>query len=325
MEPILDIVSGGQIAMVVLAFVLILLVVKGVRIVPQGEQWTVERFGRYVTTLEPGLGLINPLFSRVGRKVNMMENVLDIPKQDVITRDNATCTVDAIVFYQVIDARRAAYEVRALEQSVVNLALTNIRSVLGNTDLDAALSSREEMNVKILRTMDEATDPWGTKITRVEIKDIAPPQDLIDAMASQMKAEREKRALILEAEGYRAAEIQRAEGDKQSQILKAEGALEAARRQAEARERLAEAEAEATRLVSEAIGSTGKNAVNYFIAQKYVEALAAFAQSDNQKTIFLPLEATSILGSIGGIKELLSEMSTGTPQPPSPPRPSSRS
>jgi regulator of protease activity HflC (stomatin/prohibitin superfamily) len=265
------------------------------------------------------------LFSRVGRKVNMMENVLDIPKQDVITRDNATCTVDAIVFYQVIDARRAAYEVRALEQSVVNLALTNIRSVLGNTDLDAALSSREEMNVKILRTMDEATDPWGTKITRVEIKDIAPPQDLIDAMASQMKAEREKRALILEAEGYRAAEIQRAEGDKQSQILKAEGALEAARRQAEARERLAEAEAEATRLVSEAIGSTGKNAVNYFIAQKYVEALAAFAQSDNQKTIFLPLEATSILGSIGGIKELLSEMSTGTPQPPSPPRPSSRS
>ena len=305
----MDFISGGQIALIVLAIVLIFLVVKGVRIVPQGEQWTVERFGRYVATLDPGLGLINPVFSRIGKKINMMENVLDIPEQDVITHDNASCTVDAIVFYQVIDARRAAYEVRNLEQAVVNLALTNIRSVLGSTDLDAALSSREEMNNRILKVMDEATDPWGTKITRVEIKDITPPKDLLDAMASQMKAEREKRAQILEAEGYRAAAIQRAEGDKQSDILKAEGELVSAQRQAEARERLAQAEAEATRLVAEAIGSTGTNAVNYFIAQKYVEALSEFAKSPNQKTVFMPLEASSVIGSIGGIKELLNSVS----------------
>ena len=305
----MDFISGGQIALIVFAIVLIFLVVKGVRIVPQGEQWTVERFGRYVATLDPGLGLINPVFSRIGKKINMMENVLDIPEQDVITHDNASCTVDAIVFYQVIDARRAAYEVRNLEQAVVNLALTNIRSVLGSTDLDAALSSREEMNNRILKVMDEATDPWGTKITRVEIKDITPPKDLLDAMASQMKAEREKRAQILEAEGYRAAAIQRAEGDKQSDILKAEGELVSAQRQAEARERLAQAEAEATRLVAEAIGSTGTKAVNYFIAQKYVEALSEFAKSPNQKTVFMPLEASSVIGSIGGIKELLNSVS----------------
>lgn len=315
MAPMMDLISGGQIAVILLGIVLIFLVVKGVRVVPQGEQWTVERFGRYVRTLEPGLGLINPLFSRVGKKVNMMENVLDIPEQDVITQDNASCTVDAIVFYQVIDARRAAYEVRHLEQAVINLALTNIRSVLGSTDLDAALSSRDEMNSRILRVMDEATDPWGAKITRVEIKDIAPPKDLLDAMASQMKAERERRAQILEAEGYRAAAIQRAEGDKQSEILKAEGELVAAQRQAEARERLASAEAEATRMVAEAIGSTGSKAINYFVAQKYVEALSAFADSPNQKTIFLPLEATSILGSIGGIKDLLGSIS-GEETPP---------
>ena len=313
-----DFISGGQIALIVLAIVLIFLVVKGVRIVPQGEQWTVERFGRYVTTLDPGLGLINPLFSRIGKKVNMMENVLDIPEQDVITQDNASCRVDAIVFYQVIDARRAAYEVRSLEGAVVNLALTNIRSVLGSTDLDAALSSRDEMNNRILKVMDEATDPWGTKITRVEIKDISPPTDLLDAMASQMKAEREKRAQILEAEGYRAAAIQRAEGDKQSDILKAEGELVSAQRQAEARERLAQAEAEATRLVAEAIGSTGTNAVNYFVAQKYVEALSEFAKSPNQKTIFMPMEVSSIIGSIGGIKELLNSVS-GDDLPPPPP------
>lgn len=318
MDPVMDFISGGQIALIVLAIVLIFLVVKGVRIVPQGEQWTVERFGRYVTTLDPGLGVINPLFSRIGKKINMMENVLDIPEQDVITHDNASCRVDAIVFFQVIDARRAAYEVRNLEQAVVNLALTNIRSVLGSTDLDAALSSRDEMNTRILRVMDEATDPWGVKITRVEIKDIAPPKDLLDAMASQMKAEREKRAQILEAEGYRAAAIQRAEGDKQSDILKAEGELVSAQRQAEARERLAQAEAEATRLVAVAIGSTGTNAVNYFIAQKYVEALSEFARSPNQKTVFMPLEASSLIGSIGGIKELLNSVS-GSDLPPSPP------
>ncbi|WP_420562416.1 SPFH domain-containing protein [Thalassobaculum sp.] len=319
MDPVMDFISGGQIALIVLAIVLIFLVVKGVRIVPQGEQWTVERFGRYVTTLDPGLGVINPLFSRIGKKVNMMENVLDIPEQDVITQDNASCRVDAIVFYQVIDARRAAYEVRDLEGAVINLALTNIRSVLGSTDLDAALSSRDEMNSRILKVMDEATDPWGTKITRVEIKDISPPKDLLDAMASQMKAEREKRAQILEAEGYRAAAVQRAEGDKQSEILKAEGELVAAQRQAEARERLAQAEAEATRLVAEAIGSTGTNAVNYFVAQKYVEALSDFAKSPNQKTIFMPMEVSSIVGSIGGIKELLNAVPGGSDLPPPPP------
>jgi regulator of protease activity HflC (stomatin/prohibitin superfamily) len=320
MDPVMDFISGGQIALIVLAIVLIFLVVKGVRIVPQGEQWTVERFGRYVNTLDPGLGVINPLFSRIGKKVNMMENVLDIPEQDVITQDNASCRVDAIVFYQVIDARRAAYEVRDLEGAVVNLALTNIRSVLGSTDLDAALSSRDEMNSRILKVMDEATDPWGTKITRVEIKDISPPKDLLEAMASQMKAEREKRAEILEAEGYRAAAIQRAEGDKQSDILKAEGELVAAQRQAEARERLAQAEAEATRLVAEAIGSTGTNAVNYFVAQKYVEALSDFAKSPNQKTVFMPLEASSLIGSIGGIKELLNAVPGSDLPPPPPPR-----
>lgn len=319
MDPVMDFISGGQIALIVLAIVLVFLVVKGVRIVPQGEQWTVERFGRYVTTLDPGLGVINPLFSRIGKKVNMMENVLDIPEQDVITQDNASCRVDAIVFYQVIDARRAAYEVRDLEGAVINLALTNIRSVLGSTDLDAALSSRDEMNSRILKVMDEATDPWGTKITRVEIKDISPPKDLLDAMASQMKAEREKRAQILEAEGYRAAAVQRAEGDKQSEILKAEGELVAAQRQAEARERLAQAEAEATRLVAEAIGSTGTNAVNYFVAQKYVEALSDFAKSPNQKTIFMPMEVSSIVGSIGGIKELLNAVPGSSDLPPPPP------
>ena len=261
-----------------------------------------------VNTLPPGLGLINPLFSRTGRRINMMETLLDIPEQDVITRDNASVKVDAIVFYQVVDARRAAYEVRDLVRALVNLALTNIRSVLGNTDLDEALSSREEMNRKILHSMDEATDPWGTKITRVEIRDISPPQDLLDAMGAQMKAEREKRALVLEAQGYRQSQIERAEGDKQSKILQAEGDLEAARREAEARERLALAEANATESVALAINKGGREAVNYFVALKYTEALAEFARSPNQKTVFLPLEATSLLGSIGGIKELLKEL-----------------
>lgn len=306
--PIDAYLNGTNIALVILAVVIGVLVVKGIKIVPQGEEWTVERFGRYVRTLPPGLGLINPLFSRVGRRINMMETVLDIPEQDVITRDNASVKVDAIVFYQVVDARRAAYEVRDLERALVNLALTNIRSVLGSTDLDEALSSRDEMNRKILHTMDEATDPWGTKITRVEIRDISPPQDLVAAMAAQMKAEREKRAAILEAQGYRQSQIERAEGDKQSKILQAEGDLEAARREAEARERLALAEANATDSVAAAINRGGHDAVNYFVALKYTEALSDFAQSPNQKTVFLPLEATSLLGSIGGIRELLKEL-----------------
>ncbi|AFX98237.1 SPFH domain / Band 7 family protein [Candidatus Endolissoclinum faulkneri L2] len=311
MNYMLNLLSGGEITIIFFAIVLIILVIKGIRTVPQGEQWTVERFGRYVYTLEPGLSLINPLFSRIGNKVNMMENVLDIPEQDVITQDNAPCRVDAIVFYQVIEARRAVYEVRHLKSALVNLALTNIRSVLGSTDLDIALSSRDEMNNHILKVMDAATDPWGTKITRVEIKDITPPKDLLDAMASQMKAERGKRAQILDAEGYRAAAIQRAEGKKQSDILNAEGELVAAQRQAEARERLARAEADATKFLAEAIGSTGNNAVKYFVAQKYIEALSDFAKSPNQKTIFIPMEMSSIIGSIGGIKELLNTVSAG--------------
>lgn len=306
--PIDAYLNGTNIALVVLAVVIGVLVVKGIKIVPQGEEWTVERFGRYVRTLSPGLGLINPLFSRVGRRINMMETVLDIPEQDVITRDNASVKVDAIVFYQVVDARRAAYEVRELDRSLTNLALTNIRSVLGSTDLDEALSSRDEMNRKILHTMDEATDPWGTKITRVEIRDISPPQDLLDAMGAQMKAEREKRALVLDAQGYRQSQIERAEGDKQAKILQAEGDLEAAKREAEARERLALAEANATESVALAINKGGHDAVNYFVALKYTEALSDFAQSPNQKTVFLPLEATGILGAIGGIRELLSEL-----------------
>lgn len=306
--PIDAFLNGTNVALVFLAVVIGVLVVKGIKIVPQGEEWTVERFGRYVRTLPPGLGLINPLFSRTGRRINMMETLLDIPEQDVITRDNASVKVDAIVFYQVVDARRAAYEVRDLDRALTNLALTNIRSVLGNTDLDAALSSRDEMNRKILHTMDEATDPWGTKITRVEIRDISPPQDLLDAMGAQMKAEREKRALVLEAQGYRQSQIERAEGDKQAKILQAEGDLEAAKREAEARERLALAEANATESVALAINKGGHDAVNYFVALKYTEALSEFARSPNQKTVFLPLEATALLGSIGGIKELLREL-----------------
>jgi len=306
--PIDAFLNGTNVALVVLAVVIGVLVVQGVKIVPQGEEWTVERFGRYVRTLPPGLSLINPLFSRIGRRINMMETLLDIPEQDVITRDNASVKVDAIIFYQVVDARRAAYEVRDLDRALINLALTNIRSVLGSTDLDQALSSRDEMNRQILHTMDEATDPWGTKITRVEIRDISPPQDLLDAMGAQMKAEREKRALILEAQGYRQSQIERAEGDKQSKILQAEGDLAAAQLEAEARERLALAEANATETVARAIGERGRDAIQYFIALKYTEALAEFARSENQKTVFLPLEATGLLGSIGGIRELLKEL-----------------
>lgn len=300
-------ISGFQIVLILGAVVLVALVVKGVRLVPQSEEWTVERFGRYVQTLRPGLNLINPIFSTIGHRVSMRERVIDIAKQPVIFKDNATAEVDAIVFAQVVDTAKAAYQVEDINRAITNLALTNIRSVLGSYDLDEGLSSRDQMNAKILQVMDAATDPWGTKITRVEIKEIDPPRDLIDAMASQMKAEREKRAQILEAQGVRQAEIERAEGEKQAAILKAEGELEAAKREAEARERLAEAEAKATEMVAQAIGKNGEGAVQYFVATKYVEALGAFANSPNQKTFFMPVEFAGVLSAVQGISELLNQ------------------
>ena len=287
--------------MLILAGVIILRIV---RIVPQGYHWTIERFGKYTHIAKPGLNIVIPIVQRVGRKINMMEQVLDIPPQDVISSDNASVNTDAVCFFQVLDAAKAAYQVNDLELATRNLVMTNIRAVLGSMDLDEMLSNRDLINAQLLLKVDEATDPWGVKITRVEIKDVSPPQDLVSAMAKQMKAEREKRAQVLEAEGEREAAIQVAEGQKQSEILKAEGELEAARREAEARERLAEAEAEATRMVSEAIANGDANAINYFVAQKYVDALGDLAKADNNKVMMIPLEATSIIGSIAGIGEL---------------------
>jgi regulator of protease activity HflC (stomatin/prohibitin superfamily) len=272
--------------------------------VPQGYVYTLERFGRYKKTLEPGFHLITPFFEAVGRKMNMMEQVLDVPRQEVITKDNAMLGVDAVVFYQVLDAPKAAYEVDNLRLAVTNLTTTNIRTVIGSMDLDETLSQRDQINLKLLKVVDEATSPWGLKVTRIEIKDIRPPADLIDSMARQMKAEREKRANILEAEGFRSAAILKAEGEKQSVMLQAEGRKEAAFRDAEARERLAQAEASATAVVSQAIAQGDIQAINYFVAQKYVEALKEFATSPNQKVFFMPMEASALLSSLGGIAEL---------------------
>ena len=272
--------------------------------VPQGFQYTLERFGRFKKTMEPGFHLITPFFESIGRRMNMMEQVLDVPRQEVITKDNAMVGVDAVLFYQVQDAAKAAYEVDNLRLAVVNLTMTNIRTVVGAMDLDETLSKRDDINHRLLRVVDDATMPWGIKVTRIEIKDIQPPQDLIDSMGRQMKAERDKRANILEAEGFRQAAILKAEGEKQAAVLQAEGGKEAAFRNAEARERLAEAEAKATAMVSEAIAKGNVQAINDFVAQKYVEAMKAFATSPNQKVFFMPLEATGLLASIGGIAEL---------------------
>jgi len=276
-------------------------------IVRQGYEYTLERFGRYKTTLRPGFHFIVPFVNRVGHKVNMMERVMDVPSQEVISRDNAVLTVDGVVFFQVLDAAKAAYEVFRLEHAILNLTMTNIRTVLGSMDLDESLSKRDDINSRLLIIVDEATTPWGIKVTRIEIKDISPPQDLVAAMARQMKAEREKRATILEAEGTRQAEILTAEGLKQAAILQAEGRKEAAFRDAEARERLAEAEGRATTMVSDAIASGNIQAVNYFVAQKYVEALSDFANGTNTKTLLLPVEATGILSSLAGITEIAKE------------------
>lgn len=290
-----------------LAVLAIIIVFLGVKAVPQGLEYTVERWGRYTKTLTPGLNLIMPVMDRVGRKINMMERVMDVPSQEVITKDNAMVQVDGVVFFQVLDAAKASYEVNQLELAILNLTMTNIRTVMGSMDLDALLSKRDAINAQLLNVVDDATSPWGVKVTRIEIKDITPPRDLVDSMARQMKAERDKRAAILVAEGERQAEILKSEGEKQGAILQAEGRKESAFRDAEAREREAEAEARATYVVSEAIEKGDVNAINYFVASKYIDALQNIASAPNEKLVLMPLEASSVIGAIGGITELVKE------------------
>lgn len=297
----------GTFALVIMFFA-VALVVMTVKQVPQGYEWTVERFGRYTRTLAPGLDFIWPVFEKIGNKVNVMEQVLDIPPQQVISRDNAMVTIDAVCFYQVFSASQASYEVSNLDYAIRNLTMTNIRTVIGSLDLDQMLSQRDQINSQLLSVVDQATNPWGIKITRIEIKDITPPIDLVDAMGSQMKAERTKRAQILEAEGFRQAAILSAEGKKQAQILEAEGERQAAFLEAEARERAAEAEAKATMMVSQAIAKGDIQAVNYFVAQKYVQALGQIASSPNTKLIMMPLESSQIIGSIAGIGDIVKQV-----------------
>ena len=296
--------AGFSVFAIVLVLFVIITIMMGIRQVPQGYNYTVERFGRYNKTLTPGLGVIIPYFDRIGRKLNVMEQVLEVPAQEIITKDNASVKVDGVAFYQVLDVRRASYEVSNLEQALLNLIMTNIRTVMGSMDLDQLLSHRDEINVRLLNVVDAASGPWGVKATRIEIKDIEPPKDLIDSMARQMKAEREKRAVILESEGMRQADITRAEGKKQAVMLEAEGRKEAAFRDAEARERSAQAEATATGMVSQAIASGDLAALNYFIAEKYVKAIQAIAETPNQKVFIMPMDLASLAGTLGGIAEI---------------------
>jgi len=306
-----------MLAIAVLAF---LLVMMSVKIVRQGYRYTIEHFGRFVRVAEPGFNFVPAFFYRVGRRINMMEQVLEIPGQEIITKDNAMVAVDGVVFFQVLDPAKAAYEVSDLYLAITALSTTNLRTVMGSMDLDETLSKRDEINTRLLSVVDQATESWGVKITRVELRDIRPPQDIVNAMTRQMKAEREKRAVILEAEGMRQSAILKAEGEKQSAILSAEGEREAAFRAAEARERSAQAEAAATKAVSDAIEQGSAQAINYFVAQKYVDAIAGFATSPNAKTILFPVEATQLVGTLGGIGEL-ARQALGGDKPPPPPAP----
>ncbi len=314
--------EGVAVFILVLVILVVILVVLGVRTVPQGYAYTLERFGRYTRTLGPGLNFLLPVIDQIGKKMTTQEVVLDIPSQKIITLDNAIVTADAVAFYQVINPAQAAYEVQNLTSAIINLVITNIRSKMGGMNLDDILSKRNEINDQLLAIIDQATQPWGVKVTRIELKDIAPPEDMVHAMARQMKAEREKRAVILEAEGIREASIKKAEGEKQAAILEAEGRREAAFRDAEAREREAQAEARATAMVSDAIASGGTAAVNYFLGQKYIEALAGIGMAPNNKITFLPLDASGVMGAISGIAELTKGITGGqggsTPTPPRP-------
>ena len=307
--------------MTAIAVLALLFVMMSVKIVHQGYRFTIEHFGRFTRVAEPGFNFVPPFFYRVGRRINMMEQVLDIPGQEIITKDNAMIAVDGVVFFQVLDAAKAAYEVSDLYMALMALSTTNLRTVMGSMDLDETLSRRDEINARLLSVVDQATEPWGVKITRVEVRDIRPPSNIVEAMARQMKAEREKRAVILEAEGQRQSELLRAEGQKQSQILEAEGNRERVFREAEARERAAEAEAAATKVVSDAIEGGSAQAINYFVAQKYVEALGKFATSPNAKTILFPVEATQLMGTLGGIGELAREVMSEKPAAPAAARP----
>lgn len=314
--------TGPNLFVLILVILAIAIVFAGVKTVPQGYQYTVERFRRYTRTLLPGLNIIVPFIDRIGNRVNVMEQVLDVPTQEVITKDNATVSVDGVAFFQVYDAARASYEVTHLDSAIMALTMTNIRTVMGSMDLDELLSHRDEINVRLLRVVDAAAEPWGVKINRIEIKDIVPPTDLVNAMARQMKAEREKRAAILEAEGMRASEILKAEGEKQSQILEAEGRREAAFRDAEARERLAEADARATQMLSAAISEGDPAALNYYIAEKYVKAFEVLGAAPNQKVVLMPYEGTALLSTLAGIGEIARDaFSADAPRPTRPANP----